>query len=1004
MQNLTFHPRLILRTPHETFSEPINEAGLQSYIQTETFHEALYLASPSLLKAVKSSPHLPEKLLLPLTRYAIRSRYRATPFGLFSGVGTARWGEETRVALKAEYGRQTHLDMDCLCTLARKLDGDRALREHLVYYPNSSYYLLGEDIRYIERRGTSVLSAVKNDRYVQAVLEKATGGAGFPALTETLRTLGISTGEAGAFLHQLADSQLIVSELEPVLTGEDFLEHILRTLHRVKHPAAEILEEIRRRLRQLDSPTGNDPAAYSEIIKLISELGITPDENKLFRTVRINLCEESAQTVSSEYREEILRVISKLRAFASDARPAAMSDFISRFYDRYEDAEVPLLTALDMESGIGYSAPVSEDYTPLTEGITLPSGEEGSSSLKWKELQQTLFRSLQKAQRDGAFEIPLPFVETPGAEALRKGPGLAPTFAVMFRLVGNSQLLIESIGGSSGIPLAGRFGHASEEIGQILREIAAEESKNNPGVIFAEVVHLPENRTGNILCRPAFRDYEIPYLAQSGLPQENQVHLRDLLVSVRNGQVVLRHKKRDQVVIPRLGCAHNFKSHSLPVYRFLCDLQTQGVQSSLDFSWGEIAREFVFLPRVTDGRVIISPAMWQFSSGHLQPLQQPNLPEETFEYWRKQHKVPSCFVLAEGDNELFIDSSNALLRRVFLGSVKGKKAVLLKEFWGDDSVPVRNAAGKAMVNQFVTFLIRKDPVYRHEEEKRPEYTVQRTFSLGSEWVYLKFYCGPKSADLILENGIAPIVQVAEMNRWIDQWFFIRYNDPENHLRVRFHLTDTGFLRDFLRIIESWTGPFERNGLVWKIQADTYRRELERYGYAAIEPVERLFHIDSRMYLSFLRETEGDERENLKWLWGLRNIDNLLHTAGFNTAGKKALMEKVRNRFAEEFKMDRDLKSQIDRRYRACRRKIEDFMGDTPGYLTVPPEVPLRNLWNEIREMAGHPPGFEHIVISTIHMTVNRLISSGQRLHELLMYDFLTRHYTSRVAGKRVRVS
>lgn len=998
MQNISFYPRLILRTPHEAFSPHVDEAAVREYIQTDpVFREALYLASPRLFSALQSRPGLPENLLLPLTRYMMRSRYRATPFGLFSGVGTVNWGHDTKISLKQTCYRQTRLDMDFLCHFAQELEQNPDVQEHLIYYPNSSLYFLGEDIRYVERAGTPILSSVKNDPYVRSVLERAVSGADFPTLLETLRVQGVSEEEARAFLHELADTQLVVSELEPSVTGDDFPERICRALEKAGHPASQPFREILQKLRQLDENTGNDPDLYREMMDLISSLGVTPDESKLFHTVRLNTCEESAHTLDQGYQEEILRVIRKLGAFAYDGRSAGLKDFISRFYDRYEDREIPLLTALDTESGIGYQTHVSEDYTPLTEGITLPSEEKVIPPLKWREFQKKLFRILQKAQCEGAYEIPLPCPDRPGEIPL---PG--PSFAVMFRLVGHHKLLIESVGGSSGTCLAGRFGHASPDIARILTDIAEEENKNNPDVIFAEIAHLPEGRTGNILSRPAFRKYEIPYLAQSGRPPENQIHLRDLYISVRNNRVILRHGKRNKIVIPRLGSAHNFRGHSLPVYRFLCDLQTQDFHSSADFSWGEMAREFVFLPRVSDGRVIVSPAMWQLTSEHLKSLHGAELSVEDFEQWRKQYNVPQCFILAEGDNELFIDSSSSLLLRVFLDSLKGKTGILLKEFLGDDTIPVRDASGRAMVNQFIAFLFRNKTVYDYAVEKHRRCEIQRNFSLGSEWVYLKFYCGAKSADLILQQGIQPAVSDAEKNGWIDQWFFVRYHDPDNHLRVRFHLKNIHFLQNLLRSIRQYIQPFEQNGLVWKIQTDTYRRELERYGCQTIIPTERLFAIDSRMFMEFLNQTEGDKREDLKWLWGLGNIDCFLHTAGLDTESKKVLMEKVRNQFAEEFKMDRNLKSQIDQRYRFCRSRIEEFLQNGDPLRRIPAfyETQLQNLWREIRELAEGRAAFEQILTSFIHMTVNRLISSGQRLHELLMYDFLCRHYTSQKARKK----
>lgn len=993
MQSLTFHPQLILRTPHEAFSLQIDEPTLRACSQTDaTFREALYLASPSLFSELKSSGGLPEKILFPLTRYLIRSRYRATPFGLFSGVGVVNWGDKTRLSAEVPYSRKTRLDMDYLCALARELDRAPRLREHLVYYPNNSLYFFGGDIRYTEHFDTPVLSSVKNDLYIRAVLKQATAGADFFTLMTALRQEGISEADARAFLHELVDMQILVSELQPCITGDDFMEQILRVASRAGLPAAFTIGNVRQKLRQLDK--SRSITAYEEIIHELQTLGVIPDENKLFHTVRVNHWKKEADTISTEYQEEILRVIPRLSIFAPDTH--SINDFTSRFYARYEHEEVSLLTALDAESGIGYPSDEAKDFTPLTDGITLPSTEERAPERIWKEWQQALFKNLQKAQQDGAYEMPLP--DIPG-----QNPNPGPSFAVMFRLVDDRKIFIETIGGSSAANLIGRFGHASEDISQMLHDIADTESRNNPDVIFAEIVHLPESRTGNILCRPAFRHYEIPLLARSDLPQENRISLRDLCLSVKNNRLVLRHRKLNKVVVPRLGSAHNFKNHSLPVYRFLCDLQTQGFQSSLDFTWGELAKEFVFLPRVADGRVILSPAMWQFASQHLLPVQQPDLTPDEFEAWQKQYKIPRCFVLAEGDNELFIDSANPLLLRVFLDSVKQKSAILLKEFLGDETIPVKNAEGRAMVNQFIAVLMRNDPVYRYTREECALSTVQRTFSLGSEWVYFKFYCGAKSADHILQNGIAHIINEAGASSWIDHWFFIRYNDPDNHLRVRFHLTDTRFLPGLLRLIRFYILPFESNGVVWKTQADTYRRELERYGHETIQQIEHLFWVDSRIYLDFLDQTEGDEREEVKWLYGLLNIDRLLHAAGLSVSRKKMLIEKVRNAFAEEFKMDRRLKSQIDVRYRTCRKKLEKFLEEHHPLhrIFTPYEAGICTLWREISDRIADPAAFEQVLISCMHMTVNRLISSGQRLHELVMYDFLGRYYTSLIAVRKI---
>jgi hypothetical protein len=59
-----------------------------------------------------------------------------------------------------------------------------------------------------------------------------------------------------------------------------------------------------------------------------------------------------------------------------------------------------------------------------------------------------------------------------------------------------------------------------------VRAIAGADDALNEDTVTAEIVHLPESRTGNILMRTHVRDYEIPYLAHSTVAAERQVKLQ----------------------------------------------------------------------------------------------------------------------------------------------------------------------------------------------------------------------------------------------------------------------------------------------------------------------------------------------------------------------------------------------------------------------------------------------------------------------------------------------
>ncbi|WP_316931256.1 lantibiotic dehydratase [Chryseobacterium sp. P1-3] len=120
------------------------------------------------------------------------------------------------------------------------------------------------------------------------------------------------------------------------------------------------------------------------------------------------------------------------------------------------------------------------------------------------------------------------------------------------------------------------------------------EEKLNTDYILAEVIHLPEARIGNVIRRPTLRRYEIPFLAQSVLPEENQIPLEDLYISLLNDKIILRSKKLNKEVKPYLTNSHNYSSNPLPAYHFLCDLHSQNIRSNLYFDWGDLKKIYQF--------------------------------------------------------------------------------------------------------------------------------------------------------------------------------------------------------------------------------------------------------------------------------------------------------------------------------------------------------------------------------------------------------------------------
>ncbi|MCP5107271.1 MAG: hypothetical protein GY950_28045, partial [bacterium] len=213
----------------------------------------------------------------------------------------------------------------------------------------------------------------------------------------------------------------------------------------------------------------------------------------------------------------------------------------------------------------------------------------------------------------------------------------------------------------------------------------------------------------------------------------------------------------------------------------------------------------------------------------------------------------------------------------------------------------------------------------NKEKNKQDKPIQRTFIVGDEWIYFKFYSGPKTADIILTQMIKPLAAQLLADRDIDKWFFIRYADPKIHSRVRFHVTTPQALLKVIQAVNSLAKPFIREDLIWKVQLDSYQREIERYGVRSMELAETLFYYDSQMIVDMLDMIEGDEGERIRWLFGLRAVDSMLEDFHYSMEEKYDLVTILRENFGREFGMNRQLKEQLEKKFRKDRAVITELM-------------------------------------------------------------------------------
>ncbi|NKI30791.1 lantibiotic dehydratase family protein [Croceivirga thetidis] len=741
--------KFVLRTPLLPFQfytgltekSEVSVDQLKEAFSQEIIKEAIFLASPTLYFELDKwqkdelEPKKEQRVILSLLKYLSRMSSRCTPFGLFAGCTIGSFAEKTQLALHnpSDYQRFTRPDMNYLVALSQDLAKKEHIKTQLCYFPNSSLYTVGNQLRYIEyyyaesRRHHHIVE-IDNSHYLSKILQIATSGAKLEVLSNALVDDEISEEQALAFIDELLDSQVLTSNLEPSVSGPPFVNQMLNVLEPLQNCEAEIefLKQISNRFNQLDSKLGNSPGQYLKLSQFLKQESTSFELKYLFQTdlePNVESC-----TISKEHLKHIERALLLFNKLTPKVKENNLERFKKAFQERYEEREMPLCHVLDVETGIGYLQNTGNgDVNPLVDDLFIPQAENpfAEDELKLNTIHKKLLQKITKARDNNEHVISLEDADFEDFEA--NWTDTPSTLSIMTEFIQDGEqtkIVLSGGGGSSAANLLGRFCHEESTVTNYTKQIITKETELNFNKLIAEIVHLPEARVGNILMRPSFRGYEIPYLAKSILPEEQQLTLEDLFISVKGNRILLRSKKYNMEVLPRLTNAHNYAANSLPIYHFLSDLQTQGLRGAIGFNFGPLSGMFDFLPRVEYGNLIIHDATWRVQKKSIEPLITHKKDNERFAKemlaFQKTRRLPKYVLLADGDNELLINLENRTSVQMLLETVKNRPSFTLKEFLHDKGELVTSKRGY-FTNQVVVSFFNEEKHLQATQMKKEFY-------------------------------------------------------------------------------------------------------------------------------------------------------------------------------------------------------------------------------------------------------------------------------------------
>lgn len=982
--------------------------------------ESLFLASPGLLTNWMDATTAGAKLTTPVSkalwRYMFRSYSRSTPFGLFAGLGIGLIESQSRMTFgAAPWKAVSRPDITLLLDLITLLTNDPSTQTQLSYRLNNSLYVVGNSYRFSEQIGQQetaeiVLSSVNKTDQVTSFIDQLAPLQSYSYAQ--LIQLSQHSNVDSALVDALIDAHVLTSSLVPAVTGEGMHKAFLNQLESMGglEPWVNVLKTAQNSLNQsVDLSTLIAVQSALEGLRINSVKTGQPSgpliqTDLYFKPETLSLSETLVNQIAQQY-QTVLPVIR-----STDIPP--LTNFIDNFRNRFGDHTIPLLIALDPEVGVGYNTDGWAKY-PLLSALDKPDElpfQGGPNPMD--DLRQTLYKrfvlsklsQVEITSRDIEQLIPksnqkaLPpcwFVHGELYEKLRLINDDAEQSMKESSETSDWRFLINPSVGTSPAAVFGRFCQGLPELKSVVVAMCAWEQSQYPDEILAEFVHLPAqpHRSGNIIDRPVLRPVELPYLNASGVSAEQTVLLSDLHVRIAaENEVILLHKRTGQRVRPRHSSAHNALRGD-EVYQFLAHLQ-QAESITHYWGWGSF-EPMPFLPRIVFKNLIISPSRWTLERESLTGSLQQSITD-----LRQLYQLPRYVQLIEGDSKLLLDLEFEPTQQILLDEMK-KRKVVLYEWLSDQFQPWAkqgtNDYESEIIIPFKTLNATVKPI--HSSISLP---IQHKFYPGQEWLYLKIYCNEIVADMLLRDFFHPLSNKIRKETWSDKQFFVRYTDPNFHLRIRFHCVHEQ-QESVLRTIFPYLETYVRDGFVERYQIDTYDRETERYGPELIDDCEILFDSDSQMVCSFLATTQ-QPTDLVRYAFAMGSIDQLYTDFNLSLNDKAELSSNAQKTFWQEDGGSKNVKRQLNDFYRL---HLPALLEDVSRYESLlkqrssSAKQAILNI-NALRMADRTPHGFAQLVGDINHMNLNRLFTGENRRHEMVVYHFLARYYASQLARRHAQ--
>ncbi|MBG0569151.1 lantibiotic dehydratase [Actinoplanes aureus] len=867
---------------------------IRQALQIPGFAAAVDHASPDLTQRIHAvlAGTAPERdarrVVLAVMRYLLRATTRATPYGLFAGVAAATAHEPATAHVGDNHRPVARIRTPWLDEALARLEADRQLRQDLLVHANDLLTERGELI-VLEHRASSTAEGapvhvrVRVTAAVRVALHSACSPLRWADLVDKVAAgCDVSPAAAERLLGHLLEQRLLVTELRPSMTATDPLAAVLAVLNRlpdqttpetpVPKSAAEVVNVLRRvaHLKRRHDQARSRAAATSDRRELAAAAAIVSDRP----AVAVDLRLDAEIVLPPIVTRETARAAAALTRLSVPA-PIGWAAWHRRFLERFGPyALVPVRDAVDPVCGLDYPAGFAGAAPAASPPVT---GRD-------RALVALAQRAALARQREIVVEDDL--LAQVGGEA----PDTAQASTELTVRVHASSLL-DIRAGAFTLTLVRASRNAGTSTGRMLdlldpaeqQRMAAAYTDGTPRITEGALLSQLVSPTRYAISMDVARAPQVlPHLTPVGEyhtdddPQQITVNDIAVIADPHRLYLICLSRRRPIQLVP--FTAADPARQMTPLARFLAEASTALAAPCHPFDWGPAAHDLPYHPRLRYGRTILSAARWRLTSNDL-PAAGASWTNwlGQFTRWRELTGCPSQVSVGSSDQRLALDLDEPAHQALLRDYLARYPVTVLRE-----APPGAGWIGDRPHEVVVPLVATSPPVPAPTLPAEATCVRQHGFLPGGHHTYLKVYAGLDQQDHVLTGHLDDL-----LGGQPGEWWFQRYHDPDQHLRLRL----TG---DRTAPVQRWSENLRAAGLTVRVQLDTDFPEVSRFGGSHAYPsAQTVFAADSAAVIAQLTATGSSNGPHPQALTAASMLDIVTAVLGGPDAACRWLTEHTR---------------------------------------------------------------------------------------------------------------